>query len=815
MPVDHSFQTLRQAARSLAKQPSYSAVVITTLGFAIAANALIFSLMNPYFFRPLPFLGPERLVQLGHVDPVNQWDGARFSYPQLRDYAARARSFDDLAAYRYSSVNLTGDAGAERVTAGELTTNMLALLGVAPRIGPGFAPTGDGLGEGDVVLLGNGLWERRFAGDPQVVGQSLSIDGRPHTIVGVMPETFDFPFPEVRLWRPLPATEALVERERNSLLIVGRLRAGTEVERARQELATLQQGFAADFPDSDGRFAGVSVKPLRQALNFAWDALRIGFAVLLAAVAAVLLIACVNVAGLTLARAAARRREIALRSALGAPRGRLIGQMLTEGWLLACLGGALGIALTYGLVGLLGPLIPEALFRVGGVSVDARVLAFAVAATLLTPCLFGLLPAWVATRNNLVASLKEGSQGAGAGRATLRGRRALVVVEVALAVVLTTGAGLMLRSLWAIGAVDVGFAADEVLAVEVTLPAKRFTTPADQEAYFRRSVEALRAVPGVRSVAAVSHLPLNHETLTVQHARPGRAPEDPEAWPVGLQSRAAPSYFETMGITVREGRGFLPTDRVGGDAVVVISQQVAERHWAGGSAIGQMLTFGDPQAPKTARVVGVVGDVRYEDLTRADTRGHIYQPLLDSGQRRRFLVIANDRTASERAVSGLIPEVSRILAEIDPGIAVSARPMTALLGESALLWRISSIFLAVFGAVAMVLAAIGLYGLMAYSFALRQQELGVRAALGASGRDLRGLVLGEGLRLTGLGVLVGIPLALVAGRLATSVLFGVSPLDPLTLGAIIVLMVVIALVASVGPALRAERIDPVSVLRGD
>lgn len=803
----HHSTTLRVAVRSLLKHPSYSAVVVLTLAVGIAANTLIFSLMNPYFFRPLPYRAAERLVQLGQVDPVNGWDGARFSYRQLRDYAVHATTVEELAAYRYQSVNLTGPEGAEQQTIGEMTSNMLRLLGVSPELGAGFAVTADGLADADVVLLGHDLWQRRFGGDAAVIGRRLEIDGDAYEIAGVMPEDFNFPFPEVRLWRVVSAAEASEPRQAGSLLIVARLAAGSDRDEARRELGVLQRGFAEQHPDADGRFAGISVKPLRQALNFAWDILRVGFAVLLAAVSAVLLIACVNVASLTLARAAARRHELALRVALGASRRRLIVQMLSEGIVLAVVGGAVGIAVTYLMVGVLGSLIPDALFRVGGVSVDGLVLAFAAASALMTPLVFGLVPAWAATRNDLALALQEGGRSAKGGRAAMRSRRALVIAEVALAVVLTTGAGLMLRSLWALGEIDLGFRAGSLLTVEVTLPAASYAEPAARDQYFARAAEALATLPGVRGVGEVSRLPLNHETIPIQHARPGHEPSEPAAWPVAITSRAGSGYFAAMGIGLVEGRSFDSIETAAGEPPVVISRRLAAQHWAGGSAVGRTLAYGDPLAPRQATVVGVVEDVRYDGLDTVDGRGHLYLPITGSGVRRRFLVIN-----SVPPPSTLITSVVAGLEAIDPGVPVTLRPMTEVVGESALQWRIASLFLGIFAGLGILLAAGGLYGLVSFVFTLRRHEIGVRAALGATARDLRALVLGEGLRLTLLGLAVGLPLALAAGSLASSQLYGVRPHDPLTFASVVALIAVAAIAASLGPARRAARIEPAKVL---
>lgn len=801
------FSTLRFALRSLRRNPSYALVVALTLAFGIAANTLIFSLMNPYFFRPLPFRDAAKLVQLGHIDAVNGWDGARFSYAQLRDYAEHTTSLDGLAAYFYRSINLTGAEGAERQTLGELTTDMLGVLGASPILGAGFTATADGLSDADTVLLSHELWQRRFGGDPEVVGRSLDIDGTAHEIVGVMPPGFQFPFPEVRLWRGMSSDLATTSRQQNGMLIVARLAPGFDIDRAREELDVLQSGFAAAHPEADGRYVGISVTPIREALNFAWNILRVSFIGLLAAVAAVLLIACVNVAGLTLARAAGRRREVALRAALGARRGRLMGQMLVEGVVLALAGGALGVGMSFLGVGLVGSLIPASLYRVGEVSVDLRVLGFAALTTLLTPLFFAVAPAWSASCGDLVNALRDGGR-SGGGRGALRARRGLVIAEVALAVVLTASAGLMLRSLWALGEVDLGFAADRILTVEVTVPESRFPSVESRDAFYDRAQGSLGALPGVTSVGQVSRLPLNNETIPTQHAKAGAEPGDPDAWPVAITSRVSGDYFATMGIRVVAGRSFAPTDGEGERESVVISRRIAERHWPDESAIGQTLVYGDPGTPERASVVGVVEDLVFSDLAGNDPRGHIYRSIDGSGTRRRFIVLATDG-----APSALSSEVAARFEALDPNQPISLRTMDDVVGEGALQWRLGSIFLGLFGVMAVLLAAVGLYGLIAYTVALRRPEMGVRASLGATRGDLRRLVVGEGLRLTVAGLAIGLPAAIMVGKLASSMLYGTRPYDPPTMAAVLVLIGAAAALASLGPADRAARVDPAEVLR--
>jgi len=499
MRLDELRQDVVLALRSLRAHPSYALVVVTTLALGIAANSLIFSFMNPYLIRELPFGNPDQLVQLGQVDPVRGWDGARFSLPQFEDWKERTRAFDDLAAYYYGLENVTGVEGPEQVMTGYLTANMFDLLEVEAAIGRTFAPGEDGPGGADVVVLRHGLWQRRYGGDPGIVGETILLDGTPHTVVGVMPPDFNFPFGGVRMWTPLRADPATEPRERANLLPVGRLKADWTRARAQAELEAIQSELSELYPEADGQFQGVNVQPLRAALNFGYEIMVAVFTVLLVAVGFVLLIACVNVASLTMARSSARSRDVAVRAALGAGRGRLVRELLTESLVLALVGGALGIALAHAVVRYLGPLVPEDIFRIGEFTLDRTVLLYSVAITLATPVVFGLFPALGLSRLNLVGALKQGARG------STKVRRALVVAEVAMAIVLIAGTGLMLRSFVELQKVDIGFDADRVLTVLVTTPESDYPTSADSQNFFDRAATSCAGFPGSSTSVSCDH----------------------------------------------------------------------------------------------------------------------------------------------------------------------------------------------------------------------------------------------------------------------------------------------------------------------
>jgi predicted permease len=766
----------------------------------------VFSLLNPYFLRPLPFEAEDRLVQLGQLDPVNDWE-ARFSIPQLADYQERSQAFEQLGAYYYGTRNVTGAEGAERIVASSLTGNMFSLLGTPPLLGRTFTPGEDGPDAPPVVVLGYGLWQRRYGGDPDIVGRTIRMDGVVHTVVGVMPRDFNFPFGGVKMWIPMtndPATDA---RDHTGSLVVGRLAEGWTPRRAREELNLIQSQLADAYPDVDGAFAGIAVTPLREALNFAWDILRMTFAALLGAMVFVLLIACVNVASLVVARATARTRDVAVRSAIGATRGRVIRQMLTENLVLALAGGILGVVLAFFAARALSPFLPEDLFKIGDASIDGTVLAFTAILVFLTPVLFGLLPALTASRTNLATALKEGSAGAGVGRSSMRLRRGLIVAEITLAMVLVAGASLMLRSLLEIQKVDLGFEADHLLTIVVTPPESDYPATEEVDAWFDRAVTELEGLPGVRAAGAVSPLPLNHETFQTQFARPGHEPPTPEDWPTTLTGRASPGYFAAMGIPVLQGRTFDDGDGPDALPVVVVSRHLAESYWEGESPIGQAILHGDPKEPIEATVVGVVDDVQHTGIDTA-IRPHVYRPFSQRFSRRRFVVVQ-----TEGRPASVARPARETLASIDPNLPLGIREMDEIVLENTLQWTIGAGFLGLFGTGAILLAALGVFGVMTYSVARRRRELGIRAAIGAQASQLRGLIVGEGVRLAAIGIGIGLLLALGVGRLMSSLLFGISGFDPVSFAAVAALFVGVAAVASLLPARRAARTDVMTVLR--
>ena len=803
--LESFLQDIGYALRTLRRSPGFTALVVLTLGFGIAANTTVFSVLNPYFLRPLPFTAPGQLAQLGQVDPITGWDGVRFSLPQFLDWRARSRAFEDLGTYTYTSMNLTGTEGPERLMVGIVSSNMFALLGTRPAAGRVFQPGEDGPAASRVTVLGHGLWVRRFGADHGVLGRTLTIDGMPYTVIGIMPPEFVFPCGGVRLWIPFAADPSTEARDRNIHLMVGRLRDGWTAEQARGELTAIQREIAGIYPDAEGRYDGVSVTPIREALNFAWEPLRLTFAIMLAAVALALLLACVNVASLTLARATARGSEVAVRAALGAGQGRLVRQLLTESTLLAVCGGLIGVSIAWWAARAAGSVIPEDLYRIGGFTIDVRVLAFTALVTLTTPIVFGLAPALTASRTDLASTLKEGGRG-GSGLRSIRTRRLLVVFEVAMAVVLMAGMALMVQSFRAARTMDLGFTPDRVLTVEVTPPRSEYESEA-LTSFYTRATEALSALPATTGAGMAAWLPLNHETSMIQFALPGREPATREEWPIALQNITSEGYFAAMRVPLIAGRTF--TDRLDleGSPVVVINRALATRYWSDESPVGQSLSIGDPSTPLTATVIGVVGDVRHEGIV-VDIGPQIYRAMTQFPTRRRFLVVATNGSPET-----LTPSVRQALHGIDPNLPATIRPLRAIVNENLMTWAFPSVALAILGTGALLLASLGIYGVIAYTVVQRHQEIGVRMALGASRQQIRATFLREGVRLTAIGLGFGLIVAAGVGRLIRALLLGVSPFDPLILLAVALMFAVVAALASALPAHRASRVDPQTVLR--
>jgi putative ABC transport system permease protein len=812
---------LRAALRSLRHRPGFAAVAVLTLALGIGATTAIFSLVNGVLLRPLPYDRPEQLL-LVHTR-LDGESGRQLSLPEYWDLRERARSFSGLAAFSEGSLTLTGSGAPERLEAGFMTAEALPLLGVPPVRGRGFTREEDLPGRPPVVLLSDGLWRRRFGADSGIVGRTLILDDLPTTVLGVMPPGFQLPThyagQGMELWSLLQLDPSIDRTERgwHWLNVMARLRPGVDEAAAAREVATLTADmlrrypneYDADFTGSASPAAGVVVGDIRPVLL-----------VLMGAVALLLLIACTNVASLFLAQAEARQREVAVRVALGARAGRIVRQLLTESGVLALLGGAVGLLLAmWSLRGLLAT-APPTLPRLEAVAIDGRVLAFAVAVTVATALLFGLAPAIHAARADLSGTLTDGGRGGSGGVRRQRFRRGLVVTQFALALVLAASAGLLIRSFAHMRGVDPGFAPDHLLTARVEVSPVRYDSDEKVRAFFHGLVTRLEALPGVRSAAVVKALPMTQLELgDWSFVREGRhsIPPRPEEWNLAYWQTMSPGYFETMRIPVLRGRGLDDSDRVGAPGVAVINRTLARQVWPAGDAIGQRILMGGGATDSIWRtVVGVVGDVRHRGLD-AEPRPEIYLPHAQfpagTGTPLRTLRVVLRTEGDPAALTGA---VRFALAELDPDIPLAeVQTMEEALGAWAAERRLTTLLVAGFAALALGLGAVGVYGVVSHLVVQRTREIGIRIALGAMPREILRLVLSQGAWLAGLGIAAGLLGAFLATRLLAGLLFGVGPTDPFTFLATAATLALVAVLASLVPALRAVRTDPMDALRSE
>ncbi len=811
MSLEGWIQDLRYAVRALRKSRGYATIVVLTLAIGIGANTAVFSVMNPYFFRPLPYGDAERLVQVGHVDRSSGFTWARFSLPQIEDYRARARTVEALGSYYYDSFNVTGPEGPERITGGIVSENMFDVLGAGVLVGRTFAAGEGGPAGADVVVLDHALWQRRYGGDRGLLGRTIDLNGRPHEVIGVMPPDFVFPFGSVRLWVPDHRSAAAAPRDIQGNLMVARMAEGVRPDDVRADLARVHAELAAEHPVIDGAWSGVHTAGLREALNFGWDVLRAGLFGFLGAVGAVLLIACVNVTSLTLSRGQSRYRELAVRGALGAGRARLVRQLVLESVLLAVAGGALGLALASVVTSGLGSVLPDDLFRVGAPEPDGRVVLFTMAVTLVTPFVFGLWPARTTTRSAPIAALRDGGASGGQTRHVLRVRRALVVAEIALGVVLVAATGLFLRSAIELGRSDLGLAVDEMLTAEAIPPASDYPGRAEHVAYWDEVTAAARRLPGVRAAGTVWPLPLNHETLRYGYAAPGAEPPGGAEWPAAYTLWSSSGYLDAAGIDLLAGRDFLPGEGAEEGSVqpAIVSEQVARALWPGADAVGRtlLLQLSDPAVE--VRVIGVVEDHHHDGISRTKDP-LVYLPMEQRALRRRFLVLRGDG-----APGAFVPALRGVMRAADPNLPVDFRPMSEIVLESSFQWTVGSRVLGVFGLVALLLAALGIYGVVSYAVTQRTREMAIRMSLGADGRVVRAEVVLDSLRLAGIGIGIGLAGAFGVGRVVEASLFGVAPGDPLVLAGSVVLFAAVAALAALLPARRAARVAPGVALRAE
>jgi putative ABC transport system permease protein len=805
--MDVLVRDLRFALRQLRRAPVYTIAAVACLALGIGANTAIFTVINAVLVRPLPYPEPERLVMVWSSSESRHRERNTVSPADFQDWRAQNDVFERMAGLYDTRMNLAGGGEPVEVPVEYATADLFPLLGLTPSLGRTFTADEDAPGGAPVALLSHGLWQRRFGGRPDVVGGSISLDGRPFTVIGVMRPGAGLVGrqSEPDLWIPFAIDPALDYRVSAGrfMLALGRLRPGATRDQAQAALATIAGRLEAAHPDFN-RGWSVNVRPLTDEVT---GPMRRPLLILAGVVVLVLLIACANVANLQLAQATARRREIAVRAALGASRWRVVRQFLAESLLLAVAGGVTGALLALWLTDALGAGAVAGIPRLGEVRVDWATLGLALALSSIAGVLFGVLPALHAARIDLHESLKAGGRGLTKGGARTRG--ALIAGQVALSLVLLVGAGLLLKSFARLQQVELGFDPDQVLTARVTLPSARYEKPEQQVAFFERLVADLRTLPGVRAVGGIDWLPLSGLRSATRfwfEDRPAPAPSDRP----GTDVRAVePGYFRAMGIALRDGRLLGPEDGAGQPRSIVVSQRFVDQYLAGASAVGRRIAmpWGDTLH---ATIVGVVADVKHTGVDSAASPT-TYWPLAQFPSTFLNLVV---RTAGDPVTIGA-PLTARVHA-LDPELAVAdVKPLDAYLGDALARRRFSMVLLAGFAALALVLTAVGLYGVMAYTVVQQTRELGIRLALGA-GRDvvLRGVLL-RGLALVGVGIGIGLAGALAFSRVLGTLLYEVSSTDPAVFAAIIGLLAAVGAAASYGPARRATRVDPMVALRAE
>jgi putative ABC transport system permease protein len=801
------WQDLRFGARMLVKQPGFTLLAVVTLALGIGANTAIFSLVNTVLLRPLPLPEPERLMAFNHSAPAQGLAELNLNNAHFAFYRDRSRMFEKMAAYENGEFALTGAGDPEVLAGAAVTFNYFDVLGQLPLHGRSFLPQEDTPGNNHVVILSHGLWQRRFGGDLKLLGQSIRLDNVPTMVVGIMPPGFDFPHPAERsnmsghmqLWVP----EGLNPQDtgHNNLLAVGRLKPGVTLADAKREIAALLPDYARQFKQTLSADTTTVMMPLERRIV---GEVRTPLLVLLGAVAAVLLIACSNLANLLLARAASRSRELAVRRCLGASGSRIARQLLTESLMLSGAGAVAGLSLAAWSVSALKSVAAANIPRLETAKLDPIALLFTVIVTVLTGLLCGLAPAWRGARANLQEAIKEGARGSASG-INRRLNNAFVVSQLALSLVLLIGAALLLQSFRNLLAVDPGFLPENVLMGHVSLPENRYTTKAQVSGFYQQLLDRVRSLPGVQAAELTRVAPFSGNGVggpfIVEGHEPGPGEVEKDAW---LRS-VTPGYFSAMGMPVKRGRSFQPFDTDASLPVAIVDEKLVRMYWPQGDPTGKRIRIG---GGGWMTIVGVVPSVKNRKLDE-DTKPYVYFPASQRVSRSMSLVVR-----SQNDPGALIPAIQRQLAGLDPELPFfDVRMIDQSIARTLTAKRLTNLLLAGFAATALLLALIGIYGVMALNVGGRTNEFGIRMALGAQSGDVLKLVIGQGMKLAGAGVLFGLGGALALTRLLKSLLFGVNATDPLTFIAIALALTFVALLACYLPARRATKIDPMIALR--
>jgi putative ABC transport system permease protein len=810
------FQDLRYGARMLLKQPGFTLIAVLTLALGIGANTAIFSVVNAVLLRPLPYAEPERLVAVGGTNARKPGVKDSSSYPDFFDWRTRNQSFEAIAAYHQTTLTLTGTDAPAHLSGQVVTAELFDVLKTEPLLGRNFTRADEKLGGAGVAraaIISHALWQKRFAADPNVIGRALTLNRKQFQIIGVAKPGFQFPIQAdpVEIWvTPVEDAESLdnkqpvTERRGYRLLeVVGRLKPGVSLAQAQAEMKLLAANLEKEYPDNNANQSAI-VLPLHR--DLVADS-REPLLILLAAVGCVLLIACANVANLMLARAAARYKEIAVRTALGAGRARLIRQLLTESLLLSLGGGLLGLMLAWWGVEVLLHFVPEGLPRMSDISLDRWTLSFTFAVSLLTGVVFGLAPALQASKVDLTEAMKDGARGSG-GSAKTRLRGALVVGEVAMALTLLIGAGLLMQTFLKLQHVNLGFDARNVLTATVELPETQYATPEQKINFYQRLQERVRALPGVTQASAILPLPISDTNvggsfqIEGRKAPAGQEPRTSYRW-VGLD------YFRTMKIPLPAGRDFTAQDSLKSAPVVIVNQSLAQTYFPNEDPIGKLLELPFGEGMKV-QIVGVVQNVKHRTELNLDYSPELYIPYAQLPFLGQMSLVVRTQTEPGSLAKVIQNEVTALDAEI---VLNKVKTMEQYLGAAVSQPRLSALLFGVFAAVALLLAAVGLYSVVAYLVTQRTHEIGIRLALGAQTGNVLRLILKRGMTLTLFGVAIGLGVSIALTRLMKSLLFGISATDPLTFVAVALLLIGVALLACWIPARRATKVDPMIALR--
>jgi putative ABC transport system permease protein len=812
-------QDLRLAFRSLLKTPGFTFVAVLTVALAIGANTTVFSLVNALLIRPLPYKNPQELVLLWEKFSAQGLDRIPVSAPEYFDYVKEIKSLD-IAGFDYVDLNLTAGEMPERIAGAVVTPGLFPVLGAEPMRGRTFSENEFGEGNDNVVVVSERLWKRRFNSDPEFVGKQLSLNGRSFTVIGIMAEAFQFPLPlfnvqggtfgqRVDLWKPIAFTKNELEsRGSRSYGIIGRLKPGVSLAQAQAEVETIIAGWLPRFPDNyepATRFGATLYKFHDQVIG----GMRTALVVLLGAVALVLLIACANLTTMLLARAGAREREFAIRVALGAGPARLLRQMLTESVLLAVIGGSAGALLAVWGLDLLRAIGSHTVPRIAEANLDLRVLFVTLLASVVTGILFGLVPALASAKPELTEALKEGGRGSTTGARRNRVRNALVISEVALALVLLVGASLLLKSFVRLQNVDPGFDPKNVLTMEVSLPVAKYPRGKPVSDFYAEIIRRVQALPGVEAAALTSILPLSGTNSDSSFAIEGRDPAQEKVYPDEEIRSVTQDYFKALKVPLFQGRFFDERDNADAPKVVVINQAFARKWFPNQEAVGKKITFDDPRKPdpKWITIVGSIGDMRHQGLD-VEAKPEYYLPHPQNPYRGMIVTVR-----SKQDPRSLAESIRREIRQLDPELpAANVRTLEDVASDSIAPRRLSVALISVFAAVALVLASVGIYGVMSFLVVQRTHEIGVRMALGAQRADVLRLVVGHGMKLVFLGSAIGLALAFISTRALSAMLYRVAAFDLTTFVGVTFTLALVALLSSYIPALRATRADPMIAL---